>query len=49
MTLSWPIGCIAHARSWRNSPGASADGDANGDGVTDVNDLLIILGEWGPC
>jgi hypothetical protein len=24
-------------------------GDLNGDGVVDVFDLLLLLGEWGPC
>jgi hypothetical protein len=24
-------------------------GDLNDDGVVDVFDLLILLGEWGPC
>jgi hypothetical protein len=24
-------------------------GDANGDGVVDVTDLLLVLGEWGSC
>jgi hypothetical protein len=24
-------------------------GDLNGDGVVDVNDLLIIIADWGPC
>ena len=23
--------------------------DVNGDGVTDVEDLLIVLGNWGSC
>ena len=24
-------------------------GDLNCDGVVDVRDLLVVLGEWGPC
>ncbi len=24
-------------------------GDLNGDGTVDVSDLLILLGDWGPC
>ncbi len=24
-------------------------GDIDGDGVVGVSDLLILLGEWGPC
>jgi hypothetical protein len=27
----------------------SIPGDLNGDGVVDVFDLLILLGQWGPC
>ena len=26
-----------------------ATADVNGDGVVNVNDLLIVLGDWGPC
>jgi hypothetical protein len=24
-------------------------GDCDGDGDTDVDDLLILIGAWGPC
>jgi hypothetical protein len=24
-------------------------GDVNGDGVVDVSDLLLMIGDWGPC
>jgi hypothetical protein len=24
-------------------------GDATGDGLVDVNDLLAVIGAWGPC
>ena len=27
----------------------SIPGDANGDGVVDLRDLLLILANWGPC
>ena len=23
--------------------------DVSGDGIVNVNDLLIMLGDWGPC
>jgi len=26
-----------------------ARGDLNGDGIVDVVDLLVLLGQWGPC
>ena len=41
-----------------NTPGAVAAGDvltlrgvadANGDGVVDVTDFLLLLAAWGPC
>ncbi len=28
---------------------AYCPGDVNGDGVVDVNDILIVLSDWGPC
>jgi len=24
-------------------------GDVNGDGVINVSDILLIIGDWGPC
>ncbi|MBT4529640.1 MAG: hypothetical protein HOC27_00405 [Phycisphaerae bacterium] len=30
-------------------PDAGVPGDLNGDGVVDVNDLLVIIGAWGVC
>ena len=27
----------------------AVEGDVNGDGVVDVNDILEMLGQWGPC
>ena len=29
--------------------GSGGDGDCDDDGDTDVNDLLILIGVWGPC
>jgi hypothetical protein len=29
--------------------GAACDGDSNSDDVVDVSDLLIVVGNWGPC
>ncbi len=30
-------------------PTAEIPGDADGDGRVDVNDLLIVLANWGAC
>jgi len=30
-------------------PAKSVPGDLNGDGVVNVSDLLLLLGEWGTC
>jgi len=30
-------------------PAKSVPGDLDGDGVVDVSDLLLLLGEWGTC
>lgn len=32
-----------------NGPGAPIPGDLNGDGSVNVNDLLILLSDWGAC
>ncbi|MHC5115262.1 MAG: FG-GAP-like repeat-containing protein [Planctomycetota bacterium] len=32
----------------RNS-GPVIPGDIDGDGTVDINDLLLLLGDWGPC
>lgn len=29
--------------------GTAVPGDCDGDGVCDVNDILILIGSWGPC
>jgi hypothetical protein len=28
---------------------AYCQGDVNGDGIVNVNDILIVLSDWGPC
>ena len=31
------------------NPNAPTPGDVNGDGVVNLEDLLLVLGAWGPC
>ncbi len=48
--FSFAGGLNAHnAAVWRGCADDGILGDLNGDGVVDVSDLLILLGEWGPC
>lgn len=28
---------------------SSVDADINSDGIVNVNDLLMVVGNWGPC
>jgi len=32
-----------------NPPADPCPGDINGDGFVNINDLLVLLGSWGPC
>jgi len=39
--------CAAFAAHGIDCPGIA--GDVNGDGIVDTEDLLLLLGAWGPC
>ena len=32
-----------------NWGGGGPDGDVNEDGIVNFEDILVILGTWGPC
>jgi hypothetical protein len=34
---------------WHGAEDTTCSEDVNGDGQVDVNDLLEIIGKWGPC
>ena len=32
-----------------NYGSSNGEGDVDGDGVSDVNDVLAVINGWGPC
>ncbi len=40
---------IQNFGSCEDSNPESCPADLNGDGIVDVPDLLLLLGNWGPC
>ena len=47
-TLCVPAGEQRHAHTNQDGDCLLME-DVNGDGIVNVNDLLIMLGDWGPC
>ena len=45
--MSPPV--VMDATTLELDPVVGLEGDLNGDGVVDVNDLLIMLSQWGQC
>ena len=37
------------AHEFQGVPGDPCRGDTNGDGITNITDLLVLLGSWGLC
>jgi hypothetical protein len=51
MTGQLPYYCVPHCATGMvaNITIAPFLGDANGSGIVDIDDLLMIINAWGPC
>ncbi|MDG2291138.1 MAG: hypothetical protein P8L37_00645, partial [Phycisphaerales bacterium] len=49
--------CEGHGGTWGGADSSCADfscpiscsGDTDGNGVVDIEDMLNVIGTWGPC
>ncbi len=44
-----PSGATSEFSECVPATGGVIPGDVDGDGVCNINDLLLVLGAWGPC